>query len=140
MIETRTEELKNAESDFLARELTKILIEKKALDIRLFENTAENPITSFYLNATGRSQTHVASLADELVYMAELRGRRAAHTEGGRGAGWILVDFGDVIVNIFDAPSREFYNFDRLLSPEAMVDIAPLVDEVDKKMQSTAKE
>lgn len=138
-MDIRTDELKHVDSDVLARELTKIMIEKKALDIKLFASTAENPITSFYLNVTGRSSTHVSSLADELVYQAEMKGRRAGHVEGGRGAAWILVDFGDVIVNIFDQPSREFYNFDRLLSPDAMIDIAPLVEEVDKKMQS-AKE
>ena len=131
--------LSGVDSELLARELTKIIIEKKALDIKLFAATGENPITSFYLNVTGRSATHVSSLADELVYQAELRGRNASHVEGGRGASWILVDFGDVIVNVFDREAREFYNFDRLLSPEAMIDIAPLVEEVDKKMQS-AKE
>ena len=139
MQDIKTDELKNADSELLAKELTKILIEKKALDIRLFATGEENPITSFYINVTGNSSTHVSSLADEIVYQAELRGRRAGHVEGGRGAGWILVDFGDVIVNVFDRASREFYNFDRLLSPDAMIDIAPLVEEIDKKMQS-AKE
>ena len=139
MADIRTDDLKNADSLYLARELTKIMIEKKALDVRLFEAVQENPITSFYLNVTGRSSTHVASLADELSYQSEMRGRRAEHVEGGRGANWILVDFGDVIVNVFDAPSREFYNFDRLLSPQAMIDIEPLVVEVDNKMKS-AKE
>ena len=81
MQDIKTDELKRADSDVLARELTKILIEKKALDIRLFSTGEENPITSFYINATGNSSTHVASLADELVYQAELRGRRAGHVE-----------------------------------------------------------
>ena len=139
MQDNKKDSLFGVDSELLARELTKIVIEKKALDIKLFAATGENPITSFYLNVTGRSATHVSSLADELVYQAELRGRNASHVEGGRGASWILVDFGDVIVNVFDREAREFYNFDRLLSPEAMIDIAPLVEEVDKKMQS-AKE
>ncbi len=139
MQDIKTEEFKTASVDYVATELTKIMIEKKALDVRLYEVQSENPITSYYLNVTGRSLTHVASLADDLVYLAELRGKCALHTEGKRGVGWILVDFGDIIVNIFDRESREFYNFDRLLSAEAEVDIKPLIDEVDEKMK-TAKE
>lgn len=139
MQDVRTEEFKTAEVGYVAAELTKILIEKKALDVRLYEVQSENPITSYYINATGRSMTHVASLADDLVYLAELRGKLPLHTEGKRGVGWILVDFGDIIVNVFDRESREFYNFDRLLSAEAEIDISPLIKEVDEKMK-TAKE
>jgi ribosome-associated protein len=126
--------LSGVDSELLARELTKIIIEKKALDIKLFAATGENPITSFYLNVTGRSATHVSSLADELVYQAELRGRNASHVEGGRGASWILVDFGDVIVNVFDKESRTFYSLDRLMPAETEIDIANLYDEVDAKL------
>ncbi len=139
MQDAKTDEFKNASAEYISAELTKILIEKKALDVRLYGVVSENPITSYYLNATGRSMTHVASLADDLVYLAELRGKYAMHTEGRRGAGWILVDFGDIIVNIFDKESREHYNFDRLLSAETEIDIKPLIDEVDQKMK-TAKE
>ena len=139
MQDVRTEEFKNATAEYVSAELAKIMIEKKALDVRLYSVQSENPITSFYLNVTGRSMTHVASLADDLVYLAELRGKTAMHTEGRRGAGWILVDYGDIIVNIFDRESRDFYNFDRLLSAEVEVDIKPLIDEVDQKMK-TAKE
>ena len=139
MQDVKTDELKNAPADVVATVLTKILIEKKGLDIRLYNVGEKNPITSYYLNATGRSLTHVASLADDLVYLAEQKGKDAIHVEGKRGAGWILVDFADVIVNIFDGPSREFYNFDRLLPSETQIDITPLVEEVDIKMQ-TAKE
>ena len=78
--------------------------------------------------------THVASLADDLVYLAELRGKLPLHIEGKRGVGWILVDFGDVIVNVFDKQSREFYNLDRHFSEENRVDISELVLEVDKKL------
>ena len=139
MQDIKSDEFKLMSVDCVATELTKIMIEKKALDIRLYKVQSENPITSYYLNLTGRSLTHVASLADDLVYLSELRGKCAMHTEGKRGAGWILVDFGDIIVNIYDRESREFYNFDRLLSAEAEIDIKPLIDEVDEKMK-TAKE
>ena len=128
--------LKDATAEALAKEAVKILIEKKALDIRLFNVASENSITDFYVNVTGRSSTHVASLADDLADIISNKGREPLRTEGKRGVSWILVDFGDVIVNVFDKASRDFYNFDRLMPAESQLDIAELVHEVDLKMQT----
>ena len=130
----RTDELKNASSDVLAREIVKILIEKKANDIKLFDVKEGTGITDFYINVTGRSNTHVASLADDVCELISLRGRDELRVEGKRGNGWILVDFGDVIINVFDKESRNFYNIDRLLPAEGEQDISDLIAEVDAKL------
>lgn len=133
MTEERTAELLDVTSRKLAHEAVKQLIEKKAQDIRLFCVNEVSSVTDYYVNVTGRSLTHVASLADELVYNLDMRGRSALRIEGKRGNSWILVDYGDVIVNIFDTASRSFYNFDRLLPEESAEDITALVAEVDEK-------
>ena len=130
----KTDELKNATSDNLAKEAVKILIEKKAIDVKLFDVKDGTGITDYYVNATGRSFTHVASLADDLCELLSNRGRNELRMEGKRGNGWILVDYGDVIINIFDKESRTFYNFDRLLPSEGELDISTLVAEVDAKL------
>ena len=130
----KTDELKNATSDNLAKEAVKILIEKKAIDVKLFDVKDGTGITDYYVNATGRSFTHVASLADDLCELLSNRGRNELRMEGKRGHGWILVDYGDVIINIFDKESRTFYNFDRLLPSEGELDISTLVAEVDAKL------
>ena len=130
----KTDELKNASSDVLAREIVKILIEKKANDIKLFDVKEGTGITDFYINVTGRSNTHVASLADDVCELVSNKGRNELRVEGKRGNGWILVDFGDVIINVFDKESRTFYNFDRLLPTDGEIDISDLVAEVDAKL------
>ncbi len=130
----KTDELKNATSELLAKEVTKILIEKKAIDIKLFDVKESTGVTDYYVNATGRSFTHVASLADDLCEMISNRGRNELRIEGKRGNGWILVDYGDVIINVFDKESRTFYSFDRLLPAEGEIDISDLVAEVDAKL------
>ena len=130
----KTDELKNATSELLAKEVTKILIEKKAIDVKLFDVKESTGVTDYYVNATGRSFTHVASLADDLCEMISNRGRNELRIEGKRGNGWILVDYGDVIINVFDKESRTFYNFDRLLPAEGEIDISDLVAEVDAKL------
>ena len=133
MSENANESLKNASSKDLARESARILIEKKGLNVRVFELLEKSPITDYYVNVTGRSSTQIASLADELSYKIGLMGREALRIEGKRGNSWILVDYGDVIVNIFDKESREFYALDRLLPEGSEIDISDIIELVDKK-------
>ena len=141
MIKNENTELKNVDSDVLAKEIVKILLEKKAVDVKLFSVRDNASITDFYVNATGRSSTQVASLADDVERLLSERGRNALRVEGRAGNAWILVDYGDVILNVFDKPSREFYNFDRHLPAEGEIEISDLVAEVDKKFELTkAKE
>ncbi len=140
MQEQKNDTLKNASSRELARAAAAVLIEKKALDVKVFEVLEKSPITDYYINVTGRSSTQVASLADELAYKIGLCGRDAARIEGKRGNSWILVDYGDVIVNVFDRESREFYNLDRLLPEGTEMDISDIVAEVDKKLDINNRE
>ena len=135
----KNDTLSKADSLTIARAAVFVLVEKKALDVRLYEAGEENSITDYYVNATGRSSTNVASLADEVAYKLGLNGKDALRVEGRAGNEWILVDYGDVIVNIFDRPSREFYNFDRLLPENGRVDIADVVAEVDEKYKLNNK-
>ena len=132
--------LKDADSLILAKSVVATLIEKKALDVRLYSVKEESSVTDYYVNATGRSSTQVASLADEVAFQTENRDRIPLRIEGREGNAWLLVDYGDVIVNVFDKPSREFYNFDRLLSEDGRVDISDIIAEIDKKFDITKTE
>ena len=124
----------------LARAITAVLIEKKALDVRVYSVMEKSSITDFYVNATGRSQTNVQALADEVTYKMGLIGREELRVEGRGGNSWLLVDYGDVIVNIFDRQSREFYNHDRLMPENSAVDISDIIEEIDKKFDIDKKE
>lgn len=135
MINDKYTDISKAESKTLAEEAVKVLIEKLAIDVSMFSVREHTSITDYYVNATGRSMTHVASLADDVVDNFEKRGLSASRIEGKRGNSWILVDFGSLIINIFDTEGRSFYNFDRLLPVECKCDISELVREVDKKFE-----
>ena len=124
----------------IARAAVAVLIEKKGIAVSLYEVGEANPLTDFYVNSTGRSMSHVASLADDLVDKLSELCVNALRVEGKRGDGWILVDYGSVIVNIFDRESREFYNLDRLMPAESIRDITDIVNEVDKKFEISSTE
>ena len=133
MEENKTNVLEKADSLTLAKAVASVLIEKKAIDVRVYNAGEGNSVTDYYVNATGRSSTNVMALADEVVYQVGLLGREPDHTEGRDGRAWVLVDYTDVVLNVFDKQSREFYNFDRLLPEESLVDISHIIAEVDAK-------
>lgn len=135
----KTNELASADSQVLANEAVKVLLEKLAKNVQLFDVREHTSITDFYVNATGKSSTHVASLADDVADNFDLRGKTAYRVEGRKGNSWILVDFGSVIVNVFDSESREMYNFERILPAEALVPIDALIAEVDAKFDIQKK-
>ncbi|MBQ2738385.1 MAG: ribosome silencing factor [Clostridia bacterium] len=116
-----------------AKEAVRLLLAKKACDIRLYDVRESSGICDYYVNCTGRSMTHVASLSDELVEHFEALDIHAMRIEGKRGNSWILVDFGDLIVNIFDEQARGYYNHDRLMAAECLIDISDIVREIDEK-------
>ena len=132
-MQTLNTDLKNCESNALAEKIVSVLLEKGGLDVRLFYVREGSSITDYYINVTGRSSTNVMALADEVLYQISLLGREADHTEGRDGRSWILVDYSDVVLNVFDRESREFYNLDRLLPAESLVDISHIAAEVDAK-------
>ena len=119
----------------LAEEATKILLEKQALDVRLYDLCDKGNITDFYLNVTGKSAMHTTALSDELCDKLKELGRDCLRVEGRSAGAWVLVDYGDLIVNVFDKASRDFYNLDRLMPAGTLVDIEPLVKEVDAKFE-----
>ena len=132
--------LTKADSLTLAKAIAGVLIEKKAVDVAVYSVSEESSVTDYYVNATGRSSTQVCALADEVIDKISLEGRDSLRVEGRSGKSWILVDFGDVIVNVFDRPSREFYNFDRLMPQNGRIDLEDVIAEIDKKYDVNKKE
>lgn len=140
-MENENKELLNVREPIeLAKSAAYVLLEKKARDVRVYNVSDESSVTDYYVNATGTSSTNVAALADEVTYKIGLSGRNALRVEGRAANSWLLVDYGDVIVNVFDAPSREFYNFDRLLSEENRVDISDVIEKLDNKYDINKKD
>ena len=131
----KTNEFKISDSKTLAEEIVKVLIEKQANNVKMFNVQDKTSVTDYYVNATARSSTHVGSLSDDVDEKMSEYGRAPLRVEGRQSNSWILIDFGDVIVNVFDRESRQFYDFDRLLPEDGAVDIEALVDEVNAKFE-----
>lgn len=97
----------------LIKNIVKVLDEKKAEDIKIIETAELTIVADCFIVATGTSSTHVRSLSGEVEEAISKLGREPEHIEG-RATGWILLDYGTVVVHIFDRQSREYYNIERL--------------------------
>ena len=90
-------------------------LDKKAenmvvLDLREIASFAE-----FFVIASGNNQRQVQAVADEIAEQLKKQlGARVIRTEGYNTAEWVLLDYGDFIVHVFDKNSREFYDLERL--------------------------
>ena len=135
----KTDDLGHTDSLTLARAATRRLLERKAGAVAMYRVSDVTTVTDYYINATGRSSTQVGALADDVAEALALRGRDALRMEGRAGGAWVLVDYGDVIVNVFDPPSRELYPLDRLFPAECAVDISDLAKEVDETFDINRK-
>ncbi|MCL2106884.1 MAG: ribosome silencing factor [Oscillospiraceae bacterium] len=98
----------------LVKALAAILDSKKAQDIKAIHTTEQTILSDYFLLASGTSSTHVKALADELAF--EMKKQHGISPQGveGRATGWILIDYGAVIVHVFQAEQREYYNLERL--------------------------
>ena len=101
---------------------------KIGLDIQVIEISDITVIADYVVIATGNSSTHVKALADEVEYQLDKAGVSVSHIEGYRSNSWILLDYVDVIVNVFSQEAREFYDLDRLWQDGKPVDLTGIVD------------
>ena len=99
--------------------------EKKAIDLTVLDLRGVATFTDFFIIATGANKRQMQAIADEIVDQLKRRGSRAARVEGYQGAEWILVDYGDFIVHVFDEKSRRFYDLEYLWREAKRLDVSP---------------
>ncbi len=112
----------------ITKEIVRVLDKKKAIDIKAIEITEHSIVADYFVIASGTSNTHVKALADEVEYELGLKGVEPHHIEG-RATGWILLDYGCVLVHVFSGESREYYNLERLWQDASVVDISDVITE-----------
>lgn len=99
--------------------------EKKAADLTVLDLRGVASFTDFFVIASGANKRQVQAISDEVVEQSKKRGNRAARVEGYQSAEWILVDYGDFIVHVFDDRARRFYDLERLWRQSRRVDVSP---------------
>ena len=108
----------------LARSCAAILDEKKVADLALIDVGNSLAITNYFLVGTGLNPRHLQSAVDHLERFLREGGIRPRGVEGYRDGKWVLLDLGDVVVHLFLAESRQFYDLELLWGDAVRADIA----------------
>ena len=110
----------------IAETAVRVLSDKQAKDIQVLRTTDVTVLADYFVICTATSSTHVKTLTDEVDGVLSNMGEPPLRREGYRGGGWILLDFGCVIVHIFQKEMREFYNLEHLWNDAEEVPLSSL--------------
>jgi len=109
------------------REVARLAVEaldaKNAQDIKVLKTEELTVLANYFVICTATSSTHIKTLADEVEHVLESHAEPPRRKEGARAGGWVLIDFGCVVVHIFLQESREFYNLERLWGDAEVVEL-----------------
>ncbi len=104
-------EAKSKEMALLAKEA---LEDKKAEDLKILDISEVSPIADLFLIAGGSNRSQIQALCDNVLEKLGKAGFAERHVEGYDTANWILMDYGDIIVHIFDKENRGLYDLERI--------------------------
>ncbi|MCA1646809.1 MAG: ribosome silencing factor [Chloroflexi bacterium] len=99
----------------LARRIVDLSLDKQASDIVLLDIRGVSLIADYFVIATAGSERQATAILKDLSEkLLEEFSRKPLHTEGKPDSGWVLLDYGDVIVHVFSPTQRGFYNLEQL--------------------------
>ena len=109
-----------------SKELAKLAIEaledKKAEDIQVIDISEISTIADYFIIANGTNKSQIQTMTDNVAEVLGRAGCPEKHIEGYQSANWILMDFQDIIVHIFDKENRLFYDLERIWRDGVMID------------------
>lgn len=126
--ERSTEETKaplTAADDVRLRTALAAASDKKALAPIILDLRAVANFTDFFLIVSGANVRQVQAIADEVVERLKQEGTRVARIEGYNAAEWVLLDYGDLIIHVFEERARQFYDLERLWRDGARIELPP---------------
>jgi ribosome-associated protein len=103
-----------SEFDERLRRAVSAAAEKKALEPTILDLRGISSFTDFFVIVTGANRRQVQAISDEIAEQLKRNGTPAARVEGYQNAEWVLIDFGDFVVHVFDEKARRFYDLERL--------------------------
>lgn len=126
-----------AELDERIRMALSAASEKKAINSVVLDLREIASFTDYFVITSGTNERQVQAISDEIVETLKRAGTAAARVEGYKTAEWILLDYGDFVVHVFDEKARKFYDLERLWRESQRVELPPeLTSEVHSSLRS----
>ena len=103
-----------ASAEHKARRAARAALDKKAINLTVLDVQGVSSVTDYFLVCSGRSAPHVKTIADAIREELKEDGVRPLHAEGQPESGWVLLDYGDVLMHVFLEDTRVYYALERL--------------------------
>lgn len=114
------------QSKEMAKLAYEALDDKKASDIRIIDISKVSVLADYFIIASGSNRNQVQAMADNVEEEFHKAGHAVKQIEGYSSANWILMDFGDIIIHLFDEENRLFYDLERIWRDGSSITIADL--------------
>lgn len=114
------------QSKEMARIAWNALNDKKGEDIKIIDITGISVLADYFIIANGTNDSQVNALVDNVEEELHKAGYPLKQREGRASGNWVLLDFGDIIVHVFDKENRLFYDLERIWKDGKITDIADL--------------
>ncbi|HJH83262.1 ribosome silencing factor [Oscillospiraceae bacterium HCN-4035] len=117
----------------LAEIAVKALDSKKGKEIRLIRIDKITTLAEYFVICTGTSNTQINALCDAVEKELTEKGEEPLHREGYRGGTWVLLDYGCVVVHVFNDEARKFYSLEHLWADGEEVDLSAILPHAEEK-------
>lgn len=107
----------------LLRNIAEALEDKKGEDIKIIDIHEISSVSDYFILATGSNKSQIQAMADSVEEKMNKNGFHLKQVEGYDSANWILMDFIDFVVHIFDRESRNFYDLERIWKDGKVIEI-----------------
>ena len=98
----------------IAKAAAEALENKKGEDVKILDIRELSDFADYFVLATGNNRNQIDAMEEAVGEALNKVGANHRNTEGNRDSNWILMDYGDVIIHIFDKESRSFYDLERI--------------------------
>ena len=92
------------------------LEDKFATDVTILDIAEISSLGDYFIIATGKNENQIQAMAQSVAEYMHTQNMPIKHHEGGYATGWALLDYGSIIIHIFNEENREFYNLERIWS------------------------
>ena len=102
------------ETTVRVREAVAAAEDRKAIDLKVLHLAKISDFTDYFLICSGTNERQVQAIANNVEERLRAEGARPLHIEGYNRGQWVLLDYGDLVVHVFDGQTRGFYSLERL--------------------------
>ena len=109
----------------LVKTAVRVMQDKKGSEIKVIDISKISVIADYFILVSGNSQRQTQAIADELELQLAKKGAEPRQKEGYRSGTWILLDYQDVVIHIFNSEDRRFYNLERNWPDAVKIEVQP---------------